>query len=369
MLQLMFVIVLFLLFPGQMGWTAEKISITADSAVLMDAHTGQVLFAKNAYEPRPPASTTKIATALVALEMGKLDEIVTVSEKAASVGESSMYLVPGEKLTLEQLLTGALVRSGNDACVAIAEHVVGSEELFARLVTGRARFLGATDTSFVNSNGLPARGHFSSAYDLALLTRYALLDPTFREIIGTRFTIIQGQGHWVHNLTNTNKLLWEYPGATGVKTGTTNEAGQCLVASAIRNGRCLISVVLHSDNRYKDTIKLLEYGFNNFTPTTVIQEGEILKKIPVKNGALNYLPLVADRSLIFLSPVNGQSKIEKRIILWDSEPEAPLKSGSSLGQVWVFYQGKAIGCAKLVTKTSVARDSFIFSLLHRFTGR
>lgn len=358
--------IVFVSFPAQVAWTAEQVTVTAESAILMDAYTGQVLYEKNAYQPRPPASTTKIATALIALEMGELDKIVTVSQRAATTGESSMHLVAGERLTLRQLLTGALVRSGNDACVAIAEHLAGSENVFARLVTNRVSFLGARDTFFINSNGLPARGHLSSAYDLALITRYALLNPIFCKIVGTRATIIHGQNNWVYSLVNTNKLLWDYPGANGVKTGTTSEAGQCLVASATRNGKCLISVVLHSDNRYNDSIKLLEFGFNCFEPVTVVQEGEVFKKVKVSNGNINSLPLVADRSLVFLSNENETPNFEIRVVC-DEKAEAPIKRGDKYGQVYVLNKGKVIGCAYLVAGSAVDRDPLAF-VLNCLTG-
>ncbi|MGB9826330.1 MAG: D-alanyl-D-alanine carboxypeptidase family protein, partial [Desulfofundulus sp.] len=206
--------------------------VTADAAVLMDATTGQVLYAKNAHQPRPPASTTKILTALLAIEGGKLDQVVTVSPGAAAVGESSMHLFPGQHLTLEQLLYGALLRSGNDACVAIAEHIAGSEANFVLLMNQKARQLGARDSHFCNPHGLPARGHLSSAYDLALLTRYALKNPTFKSLVSTRYHGFSTPPWGEYHLHNTNRLLWSYQGADGVKTGTTSEAGMCLVASA-----------------------------------------------------------------------------------------------------------------------------------------
>lgn len=361
--MLMFVIVL-ILFPVHMTWAAEDPFITAESAILIDAHTGQVLYEKNAHQPRPPASTTKIATAAMALEMGNLDEMATVSHRAATIGESSMHLITGERMTLEQLLTGALVRSGNDACVAISEHLAGTEDVFMRLVTNRVNLLGAENTLFVNSNGLPARGHLSSAYDLALITRYALLHPVFCEIVGTREIvlcgeIIRGENKRVHSLVNTNKLLWNYPGTTGVKTGTTREAGQCLVASAVRDGKCLISVVLHSKTRYNDSIKLLEFGFNNFEPETIVQEGEVLNKVTISNGKINNLPLVADRSLVFLSREDDNRNFQTRIV-YEETIEAPIKKGCRCGDIYILYDDRVVGYAHLVAASSVDRNPFTF---------
>jgi D-alanyl-D-alanine carboxypeptidase (penicillin-binding protein 5/6) len=352
---------------GAPAQAIQEPPVSADAAILVDAHTGQILYEKNAFELKPPASTTKIATALMALEMGDPEATVTVSERAARVGESSMHLIAGEKLTLEQLLTGALVRSGNDACVAIAEHLAGSESLFMDLVNTKLKFLGAKDTHFVNPNGLPARGHVSTAHDLALVTRYALLNSTFCRIVGTRFAEVHGSNHWKHMLTNTNKLLWRYPGATGVKTGTTNEAGQCLVASALRGGTCLITVVLHSDDRYQDAIQLFEYGFNNFQRVTLVEKGEVVKKIPVNRGDTGSLPLVADRSVIMLNPVSEGDWIKKKLVVKESV-KLPVERGSKQGQVLAVSRGRVVGGANLVAGTSVNNRSFALSLLHRFTS-
>ncbi len=237
-------------------------TVTADAAVLMDACTGQILYDKNAGLRMPPASTTKIMTALLALEGGELGQVVTVSPEAASVGEASLELRAGEKLTLEELLYGAMLRSGNDACVAIAEHIAGTESNFVLLMNQKAKMIGANDTGFKNTNGLPAAGHYSTARDLAVITCYALKNPTFQKIVSTRGKLIGRQGE--RYLNNTNRLLWSYAWANGVKTGTTNEAGHCLVASARRGDTQLISVVLHSDDRWADSIKLLDYGFDSF---------------------------------------------------------------------------------------------------------
>ncbi len=244
-------------------------TVTADAAVLMDARTGKILYDKNAGQRRPPASTTKIMTTLLALEGGEPGQVVTVSHRAASVGEASLYLRAGEKLTLEELLYGAMLRSGNDACVAIAEHIAGTESNFVLLMNQKAKMIGANDTVFKNTNGLPAVGHYSTARDLAVITCYALKNPTFQKIVSTRGKMIGEQGE--RYLNNTNRLLWSYAWADGVKTGTTNEAGHCLVASARRGDMQLISVVLHSDDRWADSVKLLDYGFDDFDRVRVLE--------------------------------------------------------------------------------------------------
>lgn len=331
-------------------------SITADAAILMEAHTGQILYAKNPHEPRPPASTTKIITALLALEGGRLDQVVTVSSRAAAVGECSMHLFPGQRLTLEQLLYGALLRSGNDACVAIAEHIAGSEHNFVLLMNQKARELGALDTHFCNPNGLPAQGHLSSAYDLALLTRYALKNPTFKAIVSTRYRSFCGSECGEYHLHNTNRLLWSYQGADGVKTGTTNEAGMCLVASASREGRQLISVVLHSNARYTDTMALLDYVFAKFKTTTVVDAGQVCTRAPVTGGVVPSVPLVIDRDIRVTVPVNRSGLVERRLGTLPTLT-APVPSGLPVASIEVLVDGQSVARARLVTARSVDRLS------------
>lgn len=339
---------------GAAGKTAPSIatvpSVTAAAAVLMDAASGQVLWAKNACQPRPPASTTKIMTALLALEGGKLDRVVTVSEHAAAVGESSMHLFAGEKLTLEQLLYGALLRSGNDACVAIAEHIAGSEGNFVLLMNQKARELGASGTRFRNPNGLPAQGHLSSAYDLALLTRYAFQNPVFNRIVSTRVKDLGGRYYF----NNTNRLLWSYQGADGVKTGTTNAAGKCLVASATREGRRLITVVLHSDDRYADTMNLLDYGFNHFKHVKACRTGGIAVRVPVSEGVTPEIPLVCDRELVVSVPAERPHRLTTR-----AQPvpalTAPVAAGLPAGELTVLVDGQPVAGARLLTSRSVER--------------
>lgn len=244
---------------------AGEPQVAAKAAIVIDAAGGQILYAKSAHTPMPPASTTKIMTALLAVEEGDLEAQVVISPRAAAVGEASIYLQAGETLTLEELIKGALIPSGNDAAWAIAEEMAGSVELFAVLMNRKAFALGAFNTNFVNPNGLPAVNHYTSAYDLALMARKAMDNPKFREVVATRQDWISyNNGEARRYLKNTNRLLWSYPGADGVKTGTTREAGSCLVASASQNGRRLIAVVLNSTNRYGDAARLLDYGFTLF---------------------------------------------------------------------------------------------------------
>ncbi|HHZ20538.1 MAG TPA: D-alanyl-D-alanine carboxypeptidase [Firmicutes bacterium] len=234
--------------------------INAQAAVLMDAGSGKVLYAKNAFYAMFPASTTKIMTAVLALELGKLNAKVPISIHAATREGTAMNISPGETWTLQQLLYGLLLSSGNDAAAAIGEYISGSETRFAHLMTEKAWLLGMGTTQFKNASGLPHEGHYTTAYDLALLTRYAMKKPLFRKIVKTKEITLNGPGGEV-TLCNHNKLLWRYPYATGVKTGYTTAAGGCLVATAQKNNVTLIAVVMKTGTIYDDVQQLLEYGF------------------------------------------------------------------------------------------------------------
>lgn len=258
-------IITLLLFAGLIGWVEPVLAsaplVQARSAILMNRVTGEILYEKNAWERRAPASTTKILTAILALEKGQPDTVIEVSENAAAVGEATLHLNPGDSLTIRDLLHGALMKSGNDACVALAEAVSPSEAEFVNLMNFKARVLGAENTTFYNTNGLPHNGHLTTAYDLALIARYAMQNPVFAEIVGKRYYPLtwQDSKRSLH-LKNTNKLLWSYQWATGIKTGTTNKAGKCLVAAGSYQDREMIVVVLNTPDRFGDAVRLLEFG-------------------------------------------------------------------------------------------------------------
>lgn len=245
------------------------LGVSAASAILMDAETGEVLFARNPDDPRPPASTTKILTALVILERGRLSDMVSVSHGAAQVGGHQLRLRAGQRISLEDLLAAILIQSANDAAVAAAEHVGGSLRGFVALMNARAQELGLRDSQFANPHGLDEPGHYTSARDLARLAQVALEDPGFARIVRmpeARLTVWQtgrkGLQHPQARIVRShNKLLGRLDGADGVKTGYTGGAGRCLVASASRDGQRLIAVLLNDPHRWSDAAVLLEYGF------------------------------------------------------------------------------------------------------------
>jgi len=240
--------------------------LTSAAGILIDAASGRVLFAKSAYVRRAPASTTKLLTALVAERAGGLQRTVRVSRQAASVVGSSAHLSAGEVYTLRELLEGMLLRSGNDAAWAIAEHVGGGDVgLFMRQANEQAIRLGARQTHFVNPHGLTASHHYTSARDLSLIARTALREPEIRRIVASQELTLTPVGRGGRTIRNTNQLLSGYLGADGAKTGTTNAAGKCLVASATRGGVQLIAVVLKGGDRYGDATRLLDWGFARVT--------------------------------------------------------------------------------------------------------
>ena len=242
------------------GWPPLPL---AESAIVVDGESGAVLYAKNGHARLPQASTTKIMSAIVAIENGRLDSRVTVdvdSHHLAITTESTvMGLMPGQTLSLETLLYGMMLQSGNDAAIAIAKHVAGSEAKFVEMMNAKAKQIGLKDTQFKNPHGLDADGHYSSAYDLAIMSRYAMQNPTFYSLSNTRHWQADGFDIW-----NLNKLLPVYPGADGVKPGFTDAAGRCLVGSAVRDNHRVFVVALNSSDTTNDSRALLDYAFDNF---------------------------------------------------------------------------------------------------------
>lgn len=330
--------------------------VTADSAVLIDQESGAILYAKAEHVRRAPASTTKILTALLAISYGKMEDVVVVSRRAASTPGSSVYLRAGDRLTLSELLKGVLMCSGNDGSVAIAEHLAGSEAEFARRMTIKARELGAMNSHFRNAHGLRAVGHYSTAYDLALLARRAVQERTFAALVSTRQSSMTWQDRQkIMQLNNTNRLLWSLEGADGVKTGTTSQAGKCLVASASRGGRRLIAAVLHCDDRWGDAARLLEYGFKNFTVLKGVQAGQVLATASIRGAKTRHLRLAARASVSITIPA-GQEALVHRMIEVPREVKAPVKAGATIGRVGVFFGDQELASTDLLAVTGVKRS-------------
>ncbi|SHN20229.1 D-alanyl-D-alanine carboxypeptidase family protein [Gracilibacillus kekensis] len=256
----------FVIFPNV---TKANVQVSAENAILMDQSTGRVLFEKEANTPTLIASITKIMTAIIAIESGKLEEKVKISDKATITEGSSIYLKQDDVITLEELVYGLMLRSGNDAAVAISEHVGGSEEGFTYLMNEKAKWIGMNNSHFDNPHGLDSENHYSSAYDMAILTKYAMENPVFREISSTSSYSAKSRDYpWI----NKNKLLTHlYKYSNGGKTGYTRAAGRTLVSTAEKNGQTLIAVTLNASNDWQDHIQLFEWGFKEF-PLYKLQE-------------------------------------------------------------------------------------------------
>ncbi|WP_044641565.1 D-alanyl-D-alanine carboxypeptidase family protein [Risungbinella massiliensis] len=273
-----------ILFVNSLPVQATPIEDSAMSSVLMDVQTGRVLYGKNEEKEMKIASLTKIMTAIVAIEKGDLRQIVKISPNAVGVEGSSIYLKQGDQVSLETLLYGLMLRSGNDAATAIAEFIGGSVEGFVLLMNEKAQILGLEHTNFENPSGLDSPKHYSSAKDLATLTRYALQNQIFRQIVSTEVKDVSFPGEeWKRRFYNKNKMLKLYPYADGVKTGFTKQARRTLVSSATKDGRQLVAVTLNDGDDWQDHINMFEYGFNQFEQETLLLKGQVVQKTEQKN--------------------------------------------------------------------------------------
>lgn len=359
--------VILLLTWGGGGPVQAAPSLSSNYYCLMDAENGQVILSRNAGEPRPPASTTKVLTAIVVLDYAELDEVATVSDHAAGTPETAVGLKAGQQLTVEELLKAALVKSANDAAVVLAEHVAGNERFFAHLMNKKAFLLGAGQTHFENSSGLPSQEHVSTAYDLAVLGRYALTVPEIAELVKAPQVEFKHPGYQKPLvLKNTNTLLEVYPGANGIKTGTTNAAGKCLLASAQRDGRQLIAVTLKAASRPGDCIRLFEYGFNQTRPLVVLSSTETFKEIPSDKGIL--IPIIPERQ-VELWVGEGTPNIEKRVDI-DYQIKLPVKKGVKVGSVSILADGKLVETVPLLVGEDIyGEETAIENWLKKFLAR
>ena len=338
-------------------------NMTATSAIVIEAKTGHIIYQRDAHRKMFPASTTKMMTLITALEYGNLDEIVTVSNNASGAEGSTLWLEVGEKIPLGDLLSGMMMISGNDAAIAIAEHVDGSVPKFAAHMTKRAKELGAKGTNFTNANGLPDENHYTTAYDLAILAAYGYSLDHFEEIVSTKEKIFP----WVHDpahlLRNENQMLWLYQGGNGVKTGYTDAAGRCLISASNRNGVQLIAVVLDSVYMWNDSIALLDYGFSKVENSTLIRSNETVDNVPIISGRKHTMPVKTTDEIVM--PVfkddNEAYKINYDI---PSFLRAPIKKGDTVGKVRVLCDGQEVAETNVVATSDVEQKSFFKMILN-----
>jgi D-alanyl-D-alanine carboxypeptidase (penicillin-binding protein 5/6) len=350
----------------------SALDLSCPSAILMEKETGTVLYEQSAHTKLEPASVTKIMTLLLvmeALDSGKLspDDLVTVSAYASGMGGSQVYLKEGEQMTVSELLKCVTVVSGNDCAVALAEHLAGSETAFVSQMNQRAQALGMTDTTFLNCTGLPAAGHETCAYDIALMSRELILNhPDIRNYTTIWMDSIR---NGTFGLTNTNRLIRFYPGATGLKTGSTSSAGYCMSATAERDGMELIAVVMKAPTtaqRFEDAKALLDYGFANYTLVSVYPDAP-LAPVDVLLGTSAQVQPQLQRSCRLLLRKGESDQLTTRLTLAENV-EAPVEQNQILGQLEVYVGEELRDSIPLVSAQSVPRltvSDIFFQMLHR----
>ena len=358
--------------PGLMA-RGEGVEVSAPAAVLMEAGTGRVLFEKNAHDVRPCASITKVMTLCLtfdALESGQLSlsDQLSASAHAASMGGSDIWLKEGELMSVDDLIKATVIMSANDAAVVLAENVAGSEEAFVQRMNERAGELGMEETVFKNCNGLDEEGHVTSAYDVALMSRELI---KHERITDYTLTWIDYVRDGATQLVNTNKLIRSYKGITGLKTGTTSQAGSCITATAERNGLRLIAVVLgagSTDDRFRDAAALLDYGFGGWS--VKVPESPELPRVPVAGGMEEDVGAEAGESPEILMESASAGEIEENIS-WKPDLRAPVKRGDVIGRITYSAGGEAVAQVDITAAEDVEKITFssaFMYLLHGFLG-
>lgn len=371
---------LLLLLLGARGVHAQTtLPIRSKAAILIDAHTGQVLYEHNAHEALPPASVTKVMTLLLALEAvaegrAKLDDLVHTSAYAASMGGTQIWLEPGEQMPLKEILYAIAVGSANDAAVALAEHLGGSEAGFVEMMNRRAAELGARNTQFQNPSGLPpaslgqAGPHVTSAYDMAMISRHALTLPMFHELTSTWGPVVmRPETLQKPVLWSFNTLLRSYPGMDGIKTGMTSEAGFCLSATAVRDGLRLIAVTLGAATRTErddDIRRLLDYGFSRMKAVKIAEKGAQMAEVKLLKGEKTHLPLVAAGDFYLSMEKDAQAQPETTVE-YVRKPTAPIAEGETLAYLVAHIDGREAGRIALVAPEAVPRAS-VWRLIGRY---
>ncbi len=330
-------------------------AISAQSAILIDAANGSVICEKNAHVRLPMASTTKIMTALVVAENCDLEKTVSVSPDAVGIEGSSIYLYAGERLRAYDLLCAVLLESANDAAAALAIEVGGSVEEFCVLMNKKVAELGLENTHFTNPHGLHDDGHYTSAYDLAIIAAEALKNETVMKIVSTKKITVEPVEGNVRVLRNHNKMLSMYEGAIGVKTGFTKKSGRCLVSAAERGGLTLVAVTLNAPDDWNDHTTLLDLGFENFESVTLAEEGEIFHMLPIMGGNGIYCPLVAKEDLYVTLGKNSVGEVRTVIESSTRYGILPIHKGDKLGDVSFYIRNEKIASCPLIAAEDMAK--------------
>ena len=337
----------------------QTLDIKAKSVILMEPHTGTVLYESNSDEKLAPASITKIMSLLLvmeALDRGDitLETVVTASEHACSMGGSQIWLEPNETMTVHELLKATVIASANDACVALGELVSGSEEGFVALMNARAKELGCNNTNFINCTGLDADGHLTSAHDVAIMSSELIKHDLIKDYSTVWMdTLRNGESE----LVNTNKLVRFYKGTTGLKTGTTGTAGYCLSATALRDGMELVAVVMAGDtsnDRFNGAKKLLDYGFANYSFFEIEADLKDKAEVDVKKGVDKTVKIEAKDKLKLLLPKSEAKGITQKIAL-KKDITAPVKKGDRVGNAEICVGDKSVGSIEIIAKNNISR--------------
>lgn len=365
MKRFFYVLAIALLFIPIVSAHAEqpKVELATEvrSAILIERDTGAILYEKNAHEPLPPASMTKIMTMLLimeAIDQGKLklDERVQASEYAASMGGSQIFLEPGEEMTVDDLLKGVAIGSGNDAAVALAERIAGSEEAFVHMMNEKAKQLGIKHTTFENTTGLPAKNHYSTAYDMAMMAKELLKYDLITKYTGTYEDYLREHTDKKFWLVNTNRLVKFYPGVDGLKTGYTSEAKYCLTATAKKGNMRVIAVVFGAPTpkaRNAQITKMLDYAFSHYETKLLYKKGETIAMLPVSKGKKKAVAAVTSEPISVLLQKGEKSEAVKTTWKLNKKVEAPVKKGDVLGMLVVKKDGAVIAKSPLVAKEQV----------------
>ena len=362
--------ILIAIMPMNLSFANEDnapLSVSSKSAILMDVGSGQILYEKNAHDKLPPASVTKVMTMLLiceALDSGKitLDDSVQISDNAASMGGSQIFLEAGEVQKVDTLLKGIAVASANDGCVAMAEYIGGSVESFVDMMNAKAKELNMKDTNFVNTNGLPVDNHYTSAHDIAIMSRELLKHDVISKYLTTWMDqVVVGKKQITVGLANTNKLIKHYQGATGVKTGFTQQAKYCLSASAKRGDTHLVAVTLGAETspeRFKDATSLLNFGFANYESVKLCSKNDNIATLTLDKADEQKINLVAKEDLSLLIKKGGNKDFTRNIKV-NENPTIPIKKGTNLGYVEI-YQGKTlVGKVDLVNTKDIQKASYL----------
>lgn len=362
---LLILVFIFSMCPTVVG--ANDLDLNCEGAILVEAQTGKILYEKNPHKKWYPASMTKIMTLILALEAvrdGKvsLDEEVTASEYACSFGGTQVWLEPGEKFPLREMLIAIAVGSANDCSVAVAEHIAGSEKAFAEMMTKRAKELGAKNTNFTNSHGLHDENHYTTPYDLAQMARYAVTLPYMLEMTSMKEYLFREEPELL--LYNTNKLLWWFEGTKGLKTGTTDAAKRNLTAAVERDGLMLISVIMGAEENkghFTQSMSLQQYGFARYGYKEFYERGQNIGEVKISKGVKDSVKIVAEEKVGTIIPKGEDKGLDVRIDL-PGYVDAPIEKGQEIGSAVILQNGKELQSIPLVAAEEVEKGSLLVML-------